>query len=244
MSQVVSGSEWLNLGNVNFTPNGQLIISPFNELGQGFRVVDRMTGQSTEPPFFTSSRDLIEDMALDGAGVLYASVFSADRVSVFNVDRTFRRDLQAPGLDGPTGIAINYRCEIIVASFYTAPGAPQIFVFSPEGELLRSVVVPELGLPESIAIVGQILPGSFEFPPAGNELTPACDNFEPPVPFDGSLPDVGPRDAGTGDAGALSRSSSSCGCRLVSQPQRNMMWIGLLGCASLVIIRRRRNGHH
>lgn len=171
---VVSGSEWLEIGNVNFNPEGDLLIAPFNDDRRGIRVVDRMTGTPRAEPFYQESH-LMEDLAVDGGGVIYANAFTANAVVVINADHSFRRQFMAPGLRQPTGIAILPTCEIVVASFDAQENEPQLYVFAPSGELLRTKYIQDLVSAESIAIVNQILPGSFEFPPPGYETVPACD---------------------------------------------------------------------
>jgi len=153
-------------------------------------------------------------MVVDGADRIFASRLSENDVVVFDAQRNQERTITAPGLTKPTGIVLTWDCRLIVASF----GSAELYEFRHDGTFLRKVSVAGMSLPESLAIAGQRLTGSFD-PDSSQtmEATPACN----PTPDGGALADAGAADkavSGDGRAdGAKSPGSgetSGCSCRV------------------------------
>jgi MYXO-CTERM domain-containing protein len=106
------------------------------------------------------------------------------------------------GLLNPTGIVITHDCRVLVASF----NSNEIFVFKHDGTFVDKHAYAGMTLPESLAIAGQRLPGSFEDP--GMEPVPKCDGTDP----DGGVdPDGGSeagQDSGQGGSGGATFDAS------------------------------------
>ena len=234
LPDVVSAPEFSNLGNVNLTSAGLVIVSDFSNRGRGLRELDPATGMVVRT--FGMDIGLQEDVMIDGADRVFVSHLGGNEIVVFG-PAPARAELYrftAPAeatlpLLRPTGIALTYDCHLLVASFEN--GA--IFVFRHEGaapptflRVLRpGMEIPAeamLGSTESIAIAGLSLPGSFdEFA----DRVPSCDEL---VPVDaGPRPDASalPEDAAVSvDSGArtdggrrAASPSSGCGCAVGSQ---------------------------
>lgn len=192
LPDVVSAPAFLNLGNVNLTNAGDVLVSDFSGTGRGLRELDPATGAVLDA--FGADLGLQEDVMIDGADRVFVSHFAGDEVVVYGPDRAelyrFTAPAGGPALDQPTGIALSHDCRIFVVSF--ANGT--LFEFRHEGDrpptFVRAVVVPGLSQAESLAIAGLALPGGFE---EFADVVPRCDD---PV-----LADAGPFDAGAGDAG-------------------------------------------
>jgi MYXO-CTERM domain-containing protein len=240
LPDVVVAPEFLNLGNVNLTNAGNVIVSDFSGTGRGLRELDPATGVVLRT--FGRSLGLQEDVMIDGADRVFVSHFAGDEVVVFGPDRTelyrFTAPAGEPALDQPTGVALSHDCRIFVVSF--ANGT--LFEFHHEGAaaptFVRSVVVPGLSQAESLAIAGLALPGSFE---EFADVVPSCD--EPVLP-DAPIPDAGPRDAGADagiadaggpDAGRRPPGSDGCGCRATTQATPPLWALGLVA----LLLRRR-----
>lgn len=222
LPDVVSDAAFLNLGNVNLTNDGNVIVSDFSGAMRGLRELDPATGAVMRT--FGTDLGLQEDVMIDGADRVFVSHFAGDEIVVYDAARTELYRFTAPAteampLDQPTGIALTHDCRIFVASF--ANGT--VFEWRHRGaappEFVRSVTVPGLSQPESIAIAGLSLPGGFgEF----TDVVPSCD--DPIVPDAGSAADAGAgaSDAGVADAGSVGATDAgraprtmpaSCGCR-------------------------------
>jgi sugar lactone lactonase YvrE len=207
LPDVVSDAAFLNLGNVNLTNEGRVLVSDFSGMGRGIRELDPVTGEVLRT-FGTDLRRQ-EDVMVDGADRVFVSHFDADEVVVFAADRRelyrFTAPAGGPPLARPTGIALSHDCRIFVVSFTNG----RLFEFRHRGdvppEFVRSVEVPGLSQAESLAIAGLKLPGGFnEFA----ESVPRCDVVD--APDAGVVPDAGPRDAGAPD-GAASDGASPIG---------------------------------
>jgi len=199
VSDLVSGSEFTNLGNVNLTLHGNVILADFSAAGRGMRELDPTTGTVVNT-FGQEAGLLQEDVAVDGADRIFVSQYNKNEVAVFDADRVYERSMTETGLSRPTGIVITHDCRVVVASFDTG----ELFEFQHDGTFLRKVAVAGLSLPESLAIAGQRLPGSFES--ASLEAVPACDGTDPDggVPQDASAeaedPDAAEADSASNDA--------------------------------------------
>jgi MYXO-CTERM domain-containing protein len=262
MGDVVSSPDFLNLGNINLTNVGTVLVSDFSGGNRGLRELDVATGAVVR----TFGTDLMrqEDVMIDGADRIFVSHFGAAEVVVFG-PAPMREELYrftAPSsapvrLEQPTGIALTHDCRILVASFVNRA----VFVFRHNGpseptfeRVLRAgeEIPTEAALSEieSIAISGLGLPGSFdEFA----DRVPSCD--EPasidagPVLDTGRTPDAAApavADAASGlDAGRgrATPPGASCGCRAGRGDERRgvgLLGVGLLGLAALR--GRRRQG--
>ena len=253
-SDVVMDEAFLNLGNVNLTEEGNVILADFSDMNRGIRELDPATGDVIRA--FGTDLGRQEDIMIDGADRVFVSHLAGDEVVVFG-PAPAREELYRftpPGaLSRPTGIALTHDCFILVASFDN--GA--IFVFRHEGgntpptfdRVLRpGMEIPEsaaLSLTESIAISGLGLPGGFdEFA----DMIPSCDPIELPdagVPdasiADSSIPDAELPDSNTVDASADAGSDADggCGCSVVSaNPSPNIVFFGLL---AFLLWRRKRS---
>lgn len=165
LGNLVSDPLYKNLGNVNFTKAGHIIIADFSGQGRGIREVD--TTGATVKTFGEQVGLYYEDMVVDGADRIFASRLSENDVVVFDAQRQQERTLTAPGLSKPTGIVLTWDCRVIVASY----GSDEIYEFQHDGTFLRKVTVAGMSVPESLAIVGQRLTGSFG-PDSGNSMAP------------------------------------------------------------------------
>jgi MYXO-CTERM domain-containing protein len=211
-----------NLGNVNLTVDGNVLVSDFSGMGRGLRELDPATGALLAT--FGTDLGRQEDVMVDGGDRVFVSHYDADEVVVFGPDRAelyrFTAPPGGPALEQPTGIALTHDCRIFVVSF--ANGT--LFEFRHEGarppSFVRAVAVPGLSQAESLAIAGLALPGGFEEFVDG---VPSCD--EPSVPDVGTTADAGGRDAGAEDggsaldadapdAGRRGPSAGACGCRV------------------------------
>ncbi len=232
LPDVVSAPAFLNLGNVNLTEAGDVVVSDFSAMGRGLRELDAGSGAVLRT--FGTDLGLQEDVMIDGGDRIFVSHFAGDEIVVFGPapTRTELYRFTAPAgaslpLVGPTGIALTHDCYLLVASF--ASGG--IFVFRHQGDTaptFERVLQPGVEIPaeamladvESIAISALGLPGSFdEFA----DRVPSCD--EPPAPDAGPIPDAGPLsvvDASAppdaaptvADAGRRGGAATSgCGCR-------------------------------
>ena len=182
-SYLINDLNYSNLGNVNFTLKGNVILADFSGLGRGTRELDAVNG--TLLATFGQEAGLYqEDMFVDGTDRIFISQYSKDEVAVFAPDRAFERKFTTAGLDAPTGIVITHDCRVLVASFNTA----EIYVFAHDGTFIEKHSYPGMTLPESLAIAWQRLPGSFEDP--SMEPVPKCDGTDP----DGG---VDPNDGGS-----------------------------------------------
>jgi len=168
IKNMVDSPEYSSLGNVNFTFGGHVIVADFSAQGRGIRELDQNTG-AVLATFGQEVGLLQEDMAVDGADRIFVSQFNKNEIAVFNSTRALERTFTAVGLNSPTGIVITHDCRVIVASFGTA----ELYEFKHDGTFQRSVNIAGLSLPESLAIAGQGLPGSFT---TGNlEFVPSCN---------------------------------------------------------------------
>lgn len=258
LPDVVRGPELLNLGNVNLTEAGDVVVSDFSAMGRGVREIDVTTGRVIRT--FGADLGLQEDVMIDGADRIFVSHFAGDEIVVFGPapDRTELYRFTAPAsaalpLVRPTGIALTYDCFLLVAS-YTNGG---IFVFRHRGDEAPSferVLRPGFEIPadamlndvESIAISALGLPGSFdEFA----DRVPRCD--EPPAPDAGPSPDAGPPSAPDAassldaaasslDAGRRGATTSGCGCRAGRSRRPGWAVVGSLALGALVMSARRR----
>lgn len=241
LGNLVSDPLYKNLGNVNFTKAGHIIIADFSGQGRGIREVD--TTGATVKTFGEQVGLYYEDMVVDGADRIFASRLSENDVVVFDAQRQQERTLTAPGLSKPTGIVLTWDCRVIVASY----GSDEIYEFQHDGTFLRKVTVAGMSVPESLAIVGQRLTGSFG-PDSGNSMepTPRCDGT--PTVDAGPLADAWvPRfDAGTADAATgtdqggkpATTQGAGCSCRVQDRGAASLPLLMLL--AMLVLLRRRR----
>ncbi len=221
LPDVVSAPTFLNLGNINLTTAGSVLVSDFSAMGRGLRELDPVSGAVLGT--FGTDLGQQEDVMIDGADRVFVSHFAGDEVVVYGADRDelyrFTAPPDGPALDQPTGIALSYDCRIFVVSF--ANGT--LFEFRHEGELpptfVRAVTVPGLSQAESLAIAGLALPGGFDEFVDG---VPSCD--APELPDAGPATDGGARDAGSDDAGSApdggppdagrrGPSAAGCGCR-------------------------------
>lgn len=168
VKNLVDAPQYSNLGNVNFTLDAHVIIADFSAQGRGIRELDQSTG-AVLGTFGQEAGLLQEDMAVDGADRIFVSQYNKSEIAVFGANRLLERTFTAAGLKSPTGIVITHDCRVIVASFGTA----ELYEFKHDGTFLRSVTIAGLSLPESLAIAGQGLPGSFT---TGNlEFVPTCN---------------------------------------------------------------------
>ncbi len=259
-ADVVSGPAFLNLGNVNLTAAGTVIVSDFSAMGRGLREIDPTTGAVLRT--FGEDLGLQEDVMIDGGDRVFVSHFDSDEIVVFG-PAPARAELfrfRAPAtaelpLLRPTGVALTYDCAILVASF-TNGG---IFVFRHEGDTaptFERVLRPGVEIPadamlsdvESIAISALGLPGSFE---EFVDRVPSCDD---PPPVDAGVPtDAGSSaamDAGAiADAGASGRdggrrlvpaADDGCGCHAGGEAPRSGVWL-VLSAIGLVVSWRQRS---
>lgn len=209
LADVVSGPAFSNLGNVNLTDAGRVIVADFSGMGRGLREIDPADGAVVHT--FGADLGRQEDVMIDGGDRVFVSHFDGAEVVVYGPapDRAelyrFTAPAEAPlALTRPTGIALTHDCAILVASFETAG----VFVFRHEGDdppTFERVLQPGVDIPveadlsavESIAISALGLPGSFdEFA----DRVPSCD--EAPAPDAGPRPDAGEGDAGRAPADA------------------------------------------
>ena len=168
VKNLVDAPEYVALGNVNFTLLGHVIVADFSAQGRGIREIDQNTG-ALVGTFGQEAGLYEEDMAVDGADRIFVSQYNKNEIAVFGANRSLERTFTAAGLKSPTGIVITHDCRVIVASFGTA----ELYEFKHDGTLLRNITISGLSLPESIAIAGQGLPGSFT---TGNlEFVPSCN---------------------------------------------------------------------
>ncbi len=186
---LVNDPAFSNLGNVNFTNLGTVILSDFSALGRGTRELDPADG-TVLATFAEEAGLLQEDMFVDGADRIFISELSKNHVAVYSPNRTLERTFTETGLLKPTGIVITHDCRVVVASF----GSAELYVFQYDGTFVEKRTYSGMSLPESLAIAGQRLPGSFEHP--NMEFVPTCDGTEP----DGGVQEAG-AEAGS-DAGA------------------------------------------
>lgn len=189
---LVNDPAFSNLGNVNFTNLGTVILSDFSALGRGTRELDPADG-TVLATFAEEAGLLQEDMFVDAADRIFISELSKNHVAVYSPNRTLERTFTETGLLKPTGIVITHDCRVVVASF----GSAELYVFQYDGTFVEKRTYPGMSLPESLAIAGQRLPGSFEHP--NMEFVPSCDGTDP--------------DGGTGvqDAGAEAGSDAGAG---------------------------------
>jgi MYXO-CTERM domain-containing protein len=194
---LVNDPAFFNLGNVNFTNQGTVILSDFSALGRGTRELDPANG-TVIATFGQEAGLLQEDMFVDAADRIFISELSKNHVAVYAPDRSLERTFTETGLLHPTGIVITHDCRVVVASF----GSAELYVFQHDGTFVEKRTYPGMSLPESLAIAGQRLPGSFEHP--SMEFVPTCDGTDPDggvEPQDAAIeasPDAGPG----GSAGA------------------------------------------
>lgn len=191
-----------NLGNVNFTQQGHVIVSDFSAQGRGVRELDAANGALIKT-FGEEGGLYQEDMMVDGTDRVFVSRYNMNDVAVFGPDRTFERQFTATGLAAPTGIVLTHDCRVIVASFNTA----ELYVFRHDGTFVEKRAYPGMSLPESLAIVGQRLPGSFGTPTM--EAVPKCDGSDPDggvEPGEDSGAEAG---ADSGEAGAAGSASDA-----------------------------------
>jgi hypothetical protein len=132
LPDVARAPELLNLGNVNLTDAGDVMVSDFSAMGRGMRELDAATGAVIRT--FGTDLGLQEDVMIDGGDRVFVSHFTGDEIVVFGPapDRTELYRFTAPPtaslpLVRPTGIALTHDCYLLVASFTN--GA--IFVFRP-----------------------------------------------------------------------------------------------------------------
>ena len=184
VSNLVDAPAFSNLGNVNLTLQGHVILADFSAAGRGMREIDPATGTVINT-FGEEAGLLQEDVAVDGADRIFVSQFNKNEIAVYDASRAYERSITETGLSRPTGIVITHDCRVVVASFDTA----ELFEFKHDGTFLRKVAVAGLSLPESLAIAGQRLPGSFESPSL--EAVPKCDGTDP----DGGTPQDASADA-------------------------------------------------
>lgn len=255
LPDVVDAPAFLNLGNVNLTNAGNVIVSDFSGTMRGLRELDPATG--TVMRAFGTDLGRQEDVMIDGADRVFVSHFDGDEIVVYDAARTELYRFAPPPsepmpLDQPTGIALTHDCRILVASFANAV----LFEFRHRGDsppqFVRSVRIDGLSLPESIAIAGLALPGGF------SEFADAVPTCNPVVRPDGGppMPDAGASDAGSGgpdagmslqdagarDAGSGPGMSGGCGCIVPcgSDSERGVLVAFVLGLCVLGLGRRRR----
>jgi MYXO-CTERM domain-containing protein len=245
---LVDDASYVNLGNVNFTKDGN-IIADFSGQGRGIREVDS-TGKLLRT-FGQQTGLFYEDMVVDGADRVFASRLSENDVAVFDAQRKLERTITAPGLTKPTGIVLTWDCRLIVASF----GSDELYEFRHDGSFVRKVTITGMSLPESLAIVGQRLTGSFG-PDSGNtmEPTPRCDgtptvdagtSADSWIPrFDGGAADQGGSPADQGSGGKIA-GEGGCGCGVVTRSRdpwgELASWpVAVLIVAALLFRRRRQ----
>jgi|GEM_PF-1643520 len=169
---LVNDPAFFNLGNVNFTNQGTVILSDFSALGRGTRELDAANG-TVLATFGHEAGLLQEDMFVDATDRIFISELSKNHVAVYSPNRTLERTFTEAGLLNPTGIVITHDCRVVVASF----GSAELYVFQHDGTFVEKRTYPGMSLPESLAIAGQRLPGSFEHP--NMEFVPACDGTDP-----------------------------------------------------------------
>jgi hypothetical protein len=182
-SYLINDPVYTNLGNVNFTLEGHVIVSDFSAQGRGVRELDALSGNLLAT-FGQEPGLLQEDMFVDGKDRIFVSQYNKSEIAVFAPDRSFERSFTTVGLDHPTGIVITHDCRVLVASFISN----ELYVFGHDGSFIEKHSYAGMSLPESLAIAGQRLPGSFE--DATMEAVPKCDGTDP----DGG---VDPTDSGT-----------------------------------------------
>lgn len=99
-----------NLGNVNLTIDGNVLVSDFSETGRGLRDLDATTGALLAT--FGTDLGRQEDVMVDGGDRVFVSHYDADEVVVFGPDRAelyrFTAPPGGPALEQPTGIALTY----------------------------------------------------------------------------------------------------------------------------------------
>jgi hypothetical protein len=219
LPDVVDDPSFLNLANVNLTVEGNVVVSDFSGMNRGLRELDPDTGAILATFGMDLGRQ--EDVMIDAADRVFVSHYAAHEIVVFGADRAelFRFTTpatEAVPLSGPTGIVLTHDCRILVAGF----NSNRIYEWHHEGAApptyVGSVAVEGVTSPESLAIAGLSLPGSFdEF----GDHVPTCD---PIVVLDaGPRPDAGGGvDAGSiadaggeRDAGARAPRTAGCGCR-------------------------------
>lgn len=221
LADVVADAAFLNLGNVNLTNDGHVIVSDFSGVMRGLRELDPATGAVLR----TFGTDLArqEDVMIDGADRVFVSHYEGAEIVVYGADRTELYRFTAPAggmpLDHPTGIALTHDCRIIVASYTNGT----LFEWRHRGddppEFVGRVTLAGLSSPESIAIAGLSLPGGFE---EFTDVVPSCDlpatpDAGPGTDAGGGVADAGggSTDAGSGgpDAGrGRPPAASGCGC--------------------------------
>ena len=223
LADVVANAVFSNLGNVNLTNSGRVLVSDFSGAMRGLRELDPATGTITAT--FGTDLGRQEDVMVDGADRMFVSHFQGNEIVVFGADRAELYRFTAPAteplpLASPTGIALTYDCRILVVSFTNGTLFEWRHRGSEPPEFVGSTTIPGLSQPESLAVAGLALPGGFvEF----TDVVPRCD---PPL----VMPDAGTAiDAGTPDAGRIDSGSdagggrrvlpapSSCGCRAVGR---------------------------
>ncbi len=194
---LVNDPAFFNLGNVNFTNQGTVILSDFSKLGRGTRELDPTNG-AVLATFGQEAGLLQEDMFVDAADRIFISELSKNHVAVYAPNRTLERTFTETGLLNPTGIVITHDCRVVVASF----GSAELYVFQHDGTFVEKHTFAGMSLPESLAIAGQRLPGSFEHP--NMEFVPECDGTDPDggaEPLDASV-EASPDAGAGGSAGA------------------------------------------
>ncbi len=132
---VIFDPAFANLGNVNLTDAGAVLVSDFSGEGRGLREIDPASGAILRT--FGTGLGRQEDVMIDGADRVFVSHFDGDEIAVFG-PAPAREELYrftAPpeagvALTRPTGIAITHDCAILIASFASAA----VFVFRHEGD--------------------------------------------------------------------------------------------------------------
>ncbi len=194
--QLVNDPAFTSLGNVNFTPDGHVLVSDFSGT-RGIRELDPVTGAVIREFGRGTSRH--EDLVVDGDGNMIVSGFDMSTMLVFDRAGTELRRFTAPGLRNPTGVVLTSDCRILVASF----GSSEIYEFRFTGEFIRRLTHPGLSMPESLSIAGLSVVGSPEL----LDPVPVCR----PVPDGGVDANVDVASDATGDASPFDSSRDNDG---------------------------------
>ncbi|MBK7579879.1 MAG: NHL repeat-containing protein [Myxococcales bacterium] len=196
----VKDNAYLNLGNVNFSATGNVLLADFSG-SHGVRELHPTTGALLKEFGLGTSKH--EDMVLDADDNIFVSAFTQNKVLKFDATRTQVGTYSPPGLVQPTGIVLTAACKLLVASF----GTDEIFELDYDGSFIKKFKVPGLSLPESLVIAKLSVAGSISI---GNPV-PKCSGLDAGVGGAGGSGGGGPSGGAAGSGGAGGTSGGSGG---------------------------------